>query len=435
MNGVASDGPSMLGLAKRLFPISRSITGDGVRETLAVLGEQIPELEVVEVPTGTAVLDWTVPQEWNIVDAYILDPSGRKIVDFRESNLHVVGYSVPVDRKLNLEEVQQHLHSLPEQPDAIPFVTSYYTPRWGFCLPHRQREALGPGTYTVRIDSELKDGALTYGEAVLPGATHDEAFLSTYVCHPSMANNELSGPVVLTALLNWLRNLPTRRLTYRAVFVPETIGSLTYISRNLERLKERVVAGFNVTCVGDEREYSYLPSRAEDTLADRVALHVLRHHTPSFKRYRFLDRGSDERQYCSPGVDLPFASLMRSRYTTYPEYHTSLDNFELVTAVGLQGSLDALRRCLQCLEHDEVFQVTTLGEPCLGRRGLYPTLSDRASIGAAVRRTLNILAYCDGQRTLLEVAEKIDEPMWELLDVVRRLRDADLLRSVKSARS
>lgn len=420
------EGSELHDLVRELFPICRSITGDGVRSTLDALRHRIPALQIHEVPSGTKVFDWTVPPEWNIRDAWVETPAGERICCLKDHNLHVVGYSVPVDRTLELEELQAHLYSLPEQPDAIPYVTSYYREHWGFCLTHRQRDALEPGTYRVVIDSTLASGSLTYGELVLPGAEPREILLSTYVCHPSMANNELSGPAVTTALAQWLDALPARRHTYRVLFLPETIGAITYLSRHLAHLRERVAAGFVLTCVGDDRAWSYLSSRRGDTLADRVALHVLGHLHPEFERYSFLQRGSDERQYCSPGVDLPVCSVMRSKYATYPEYHTSLDDLELVTPTGLRGAFDVYRAILECLELDEVLEVAVPCEPQLGRRGLYPTLSARGSSDQA-RTMLNLLAYCDGEASTLEIADHIGVPLWTLADMIRRLKESDLL--------
>lgn len=414
-------------LARRLFPICRSITGPGVRETLDILAEYLPGLTRDSVPSGYQAFDWIVPDEWTIRAAYIEDEQGERIVDFSHNNLHVVGYSTPVDEWMTREELDQHLYSLPDQPDAIPYATSYYHPHWGFCLPHNQRTRLKSGRYRAVVDSTLEPGQLDYAEIVLPGESSDEVFLSTYVCHPSMANNELSGPVVVTALVRWLLSLPTRKYTYRVVFIPETIGSLVYLSRNLTSLKDKMVAGFNVTCVGDDRGYSYLPSRAGNTLADKVALHVLGHKDPGFTRHTWLDRGSDERQYCAPGVDLPVVSMMRSKYGTYPEYHTSLDDLTLVTPSGLQGGFDALKEALTVLEHNVTPTVTTLGEPQLGRRNLYPSLSTNNSFGAAAT-TKDVLSYCDGQTSLLDIAELIGEPMTSLLELIETLRGVGLIK-------
>lgn len=426
-------GESIHALARELFPICRSITGDGVRQTLRIIQRELPDLKIFEVASGVRCFDWTVPFEWNIRDAYILDPQGHKIVDFKQHNLHVVGYSIPVDQTVSLEELQQHLHSLPELPDAIPYVTSYYLERWGFCLTHRQRERLKPGNYRVRIDSALEPGHLTYGEWILPGESDREIFLSTYVCHPSMGNNELSGPTVTTYLAKWLLGLEKRRYTYRIIFIPETIGSILYVSRNLQQLKERVAAGFNVNCIGDERTYSYLPSRKGDALSDRVAQHVLRHLYPAFKRYSYLDRKSDERQYCSPGVDLPVASVMRSSYWHYPEYHTSKDDLTVITPAGLAGGFEALRLCLMCLERNETLKVSVMCEPQLGRRGLYPTLSiGGGSAGEVFDKVtaydiLNLLAYSDGSLDLLKIADIIGKPFWDLFKIVDALKQEGIL--------
>jgi aminopeptidase-like protein len=412
---------------KKLYPITRSITGPGVRSTLDFLGEQLQgKLNVHEILSGTKAFDWTVPNEWIIRDAWVEDEQGNRIIDFQTHNLHVVGYSEPVNQWLDLDELQEHLYSLPEQPDAIPYITSYYQRRWGFCLTHNQRQQLKPGRYRVVVDADLKPGVLNYGELIIPGDSDREVLLSTYVCHPSMANNELSGPVVTTAIAQWLQSLPRRRYTYRVVFIPETIGSLVYLSRHLEHLKRQVIAGFNVTCIGDERAYSYLPSRAGDSLSDLAAKHVLHHFDPGFVRYSWLDRGSDERQYCAPGIDLPIASIMRSKYGAYPEYHTSLDDLNLVTPAGLEGGYWALRRALEVIESNVVPAPTVLGEPQLGKRGLYPNISMKGST-SSTKILMDLLTYCDGERTLLEIAELIGQPTWELLPLLDQLAEHELV--------
>lgn len=412
----------MYALARELFPICRSITGDGLRATLHILKRELPALEIVEVPSGTRCFDWTVPPEWNIRAAHIIDPSGRKVVDFADNNLHVVGYSEPVDREMSREQLDAHLHSLPEMPTAIPYVTSYYKRRWGFCLSHNQRMALGPGNYRVKIDATLESGHLSYGELRLPGATEHEVLLSTYVCHPSMANNEISGPVVTTALAQWLAALSDRRLSYRILFIPETIGSIVYLSRHLAEMKRNTIAGYVITCVGDDRGYSYLPSRAGDTLADRMARHVLKHVAPDYRTYSFAyHRGSDERQYCAPGVDLPVATIARSLYAQYPEYHTSADDLSVISPTGLEGSFGVLQRCLGALEADSCPKANFLCEPHLGPRGLYPSTGGMTEYALNHWDVQNIIAYADGTRSLFELAELLDRPVWVLQEALERV--------------
>jgi len=417
-------------LVEKLFPICRSITGNGTRETLRLINSHLIDMKIIEIPSGTKCFDWDVPDEWNITDGYILDPDNKKIVDFQESNLHVVSYSEPVNQELSLEELQDHLYSLPDLPEAIPYITSYYKKRWGFCLSENLRKSLISGTYKVKIDSTLKKGFLTYGELFIPGKSKKEILLSTYVCHPSMANNELSGPCVATYLAKWLKSLRYRKYSYRFVFVPETIGSILYLSRNIDHLKSNVVAGFNLTCLGDNREYSFLPSRMGDTLSDQVAKHVLKNRVDNFIEYSFNDRGSDERQYCSPGIDLPIASVMRSKYGEYPEYHTSLDNLDLVTPEGLEGGYNIIKACLECIENNEKLQLTTLAEPQLGKRGLYPNLSSLKS-RSTLDATMALLAYCDGNHSLLDIANKCNLDMMELVSLAEKFKKENLLTEVE----
>jgi aminopeptidase-like protein len=421
-------GEEMYGWLKALFPICRSLTGNGVRTTLRYLQDIVPNLQIHEVPSGTRAFDWTVPDEWNVTEAYVENDRGERVIDFSNHNLHLVGYSEAVDLWLNRDELDVFLHSLPEHPDWIPYATSYYRRSWGFCLSQKERDALPTGRYHAVIRSTLAAGSLTYGEVLIPGDTADEVLLSTYICHPSMANNELSGPVVTAALARWIASRRRRKLGYRIVFVPETLGSIVYISKHLDVLKRKVRAGFVLTCVGDDRDFSFLPSRRGDTLADRVARHVLRHRAPGHAVYSFLDRGSDERQYCAPGIDLPVASIMRSKYGTYPEYHTSADDLTLVSPSGLNRSFEVYRECLSVLDGNDFFRTAVLCEPQLGKRGLYPTLSTRGS-AASIRDMMNVIAYCDGQSDLIALADAVGLPAMRILEILEPLLAHGLIES------
>ena len=419
------EGVFMHELARRLFPIARSITGDGVRETLGILAEHLPGLHVHEVASGTPVLDWTVPDEWNIRGAYLEDPRGRRIVDLRDSNIHVVSYSVPVDTRIDLIDLQAHLHSDPEHPTAIPYVTSYYNRTWGFCLTQEQRDSLSPGEYRAVIDSTLEPGSLTYADLVIPGQSDSEVLITTYVCHPSLGNNELSGPVVAVALAQWLISLPVRRFTYRFVFAPETIGAITYIDRHRDCLRDRTIAGINLTCIGDDGDWSYLASRLADQPLDRIARRIVRTR-PRPVEYSYLDRGSDERQYGMPGVGIPMISLMRTRYGIYPEYHTHLDDLTVISPTGLQGGLDLVRDCLMEFEKSDYYLATVLGEPQLGRRGLYHGVHARTVDDVILLRT-HVLAYADGMHSVTDMAELFEIPVEIARQIVEELLQHGLL--------
>lgn len=420
-------------LAQRLFPICRSLTGEGVRQTLSILRDYAP-LNIQEVPSGTIAFDWTVPLEWSIKDAYIKDSQGNRLVDFQKNNLHVLGYSTPFQGTLSLEELEPHLYSLPDQPDAIPYVTSYYQPRWGFCLSQKERDGLQAiEQFEVHIDSTLQEGSLTFADLVIKGQSAQEILISTYICHPSMANNELSGPIVAIFLAKMLMGMKDLYYTYRFVFIPETIGSIVYLSQHKEALKKNVVAGYVVTCVGDPGSFSYLQSRQENTLTDRTTHHVLKNTENVFSLYSFLDRGSDERQYGAPGIDLPIGSLMRTKYGCYPEYHTSLDNLNFITAEALRGSLEKYLLCLQALEYNQKYEAVYCCEPQLGKRHLYPTLSTKDS-AKETRLLMNVLAYCDGQQDLVWIAEKLQRSIFDLIPLVLLLKDNHLIKQVESVK-
>lgn len=438
MSAAPGDGERMHALLSRLFPQMRSIAGPGFRAALDALEEVAGPLERHRFASGEQVFDWTVPDEWDVREAWIAGPDGRRVVDLAHSTLHVVAHSEPVHLRLSRTELDAHLHSLPAQPGAIPYVTSFYGRGWGFCLTQRQRDALPDGEYEVRIDADLGPGHVVVGEAVVPGSdpAAGEVLLSTYCCHPSLANNELSGPVVAAQLVAWLRALPVQpRHTYRVLFLPETIGSIAWLSRFGERARQRVRAGWVMTCCGDPGAFTYKPSRRGDTLADRAALHVLRALGVPHREVPFVPLGSDERQFCSPGFDLPMGSLMRTMYGEYPQYHTSLDDLSFVTPEGLQGTLDAYRRLVQTVEANAVVwrNAQPFCEPQLGRRGLFPPPGgDHKARDAAVADMLWVLSLCDGETELIDVAERCGRPVWELAPVCEKLAAHGLLEPVRA---
>lgn len=420
------EGKKIYDLAGKLFPICRSITGNGFRSSLEIICGIVPEIQVFEVPSGTEVFDWTVPKEWNIRGGWIRSLQGETVIDFKDCNLHVLGYSVPIHKTVSRDELLEHVYTQPEQPDWIPYVTSYYKERWGFCMSENQKQSLTDAVYEVFIDSSLEAGSLTYGELILPGETEDEIFFSTYLCHPSMANNELSGPCVQTALIQYLKSLSHRRYTYRFVFIPETIGSITYLSRNLQSMQQHMKAGFVLSCVGDERTYSYVSTKYEDTLADRVLDNVLKFHYPGYIRFSFMKRASDERQYGSAGVDLPVCAFCRSKYHEYPEYHTSADNMDLISPEGLQGSYDVMVKVINALENNYFYQMKCKCEPQLVKRGLYPTISQKGTY-EAVRAMQHFIAYADGRNDMIGISNILNIPVDQLIPIKNKLLEHHLL--------
>jgi aminopeptidase-like protein len=418
----------MMALIEELFPICRSITGNGVRNTLAILQRHI-SLEIHEVPSGTPVLDWTVPREWNIREAYIVSPDDTRIVDFAANNLHIVQYSRVIDAIMPLDELRPHLHSLPDQPEWIPYRTSYYAETWGFCLTHRQLSTLADGLYRVVIDSDLAPGHLSYGELWIPGETADTVLVSCHVCHPSLANDNLSGIAVATMLARYVQTLRPRH-SYRFLFIPGTIGSLTWLARNEDKVG-RIVHGLVLSCLGDAGGMTYKQSRRGDAAIDRIVAHVLRHDEMPHHIRPFVPYGYDERQYCSPGFDLPVGCLMRTPNGEYPEYHSSADNLSLLHPESLAHSLAVLRRIVGVIEGDAVYRSRNpKGEPQLGRRGLYAPMGGQRSAGYDQMALLWVLNLADGRHSLLDMADRAGVPFATISAAAEALVAADLLQPI-----
>ncbi len=419
-------GQKMYQLAEELYPICRSITGNGVRETLKILQRYIP-LTVCEVKTGTQVFDWTVPKEWNIKDAYIIDPQGNKIVDFKQNNLHVLNYSAPIHKKLLLDELKQHLYSLPDHPDWIPYRTSYYQEKWGFCLTHEQLLGLQEGEYEVVIDSTLSNGHLTYGEFLIQGETDEEVLFSCHVCHPSLANDNLSG-IALMAFL--AQSLITQKLkySYRFLFIPGTIGSITWLSQN-EKTARRIKHGLVVVCVGDPGPFTYKRSRQSNAMIDRVVLNVLSTSDMPHEVIDFYPYGYDERQYCSPGFNLAVGSLSRTTHGCYPEYHTSADNLDFIKPDSMAESLQVYQSIVDILEYDKKFMnLKPMCEPQLGKRGLYEATGGTHTNDKNFQMALLwILNLSDGQCSLLDISERSGIPFSTLKIAAEALLSTDLL--------
>ena len=413
----------------RLWPINRSLTGNGNRKTLEILSELI-DLEITEVPSGTKCFDWTVPPEWNIKEAWIKDSKGNIVVDFTKNNLHILGYSEPFRGKLDFEQLKSHLYTLPEHPDLIPYLTSYYKRRWGFCLSHNQLLKLDKNeSYDVFIDSSLDEaGSMTIGEVVIKGSSEKEILFSTYICHPSMANNELSGPLVSAFICNKLKNQKNLKYTYRFIFVPETIGSIYSLSVKGEHWRNNLHAGFVINCIGDYGKFTYKKSRRGNALPDRVVLSILKQTEKEYNVVDFFPSGSDERQFCSPGFNLPVGSLMRTMYGKYPEYHTSGDNKDFISFDAMKKSVLKYLEVIEVLERNEKY-VNTMPfcEPQLGKRGLYPTLGSQKGTEDLVTSMMWILNLADGTNDLISISEKSKVPFKKLTPVIDKLIENGIL--------
>jgi len=414
----------------RLWPICRSLMGPGFRKSLEILAEIIP-MKKLRFKTGEKVFDWTVPKEWHVRDAYLIDPAGRKRACFKTNNLHLVSYSALFRGRMSLKKLRPHLHSLPALPNAIPYLTSYYKEQWGFCLTHHELKSLPDGMYDVVVDTSLTSGNLIVGEAVLPGKSRKEVLFSTYLCHPSLANNELSGPLVMAFLYQKIRAMKKRCWTYRFVMTPETLGAVCYLTRRGDHLKENLIAGYQITCVGDAGKFTYKCSRRGNSIADRVAIEVLK------KTWKHIilpfdpSMGSDERQYCSPGFNLPVGSLMRTMYGCFPEYHTSLDNKEFICFDAMAKSLEVYLELVKTLEGCDLLENTVkYGEPQLGKRGLYPSLGSSKTIDAQVSAMMWCLNLADGSRDTSAIAEDSGLPFRSVLEATSVLLKTGLLKIV-----
>ncbi len=415
----------------QLFPICRSITGAGIRKSLKIIKNNFPKLRISNVKSGKKVFDWKIPDEWNIKSATIKDKNNNILVDFKDNNLHVIGYSVPVNKYLKKKSLLKKLHSIKNKPNAIPYMTSYYKRNWGFCVTEKQKKFINKNynkndKFKVSINSSFnKNGYLSFGEYFIKGKSKKEILLTTYLCHPSMANNELSGPLVSMLLINHYKKkkLP---FSIRFIFIPETIGSITYLSKNLNHLKKNMIAGFNLTCIGDERKYGCMLSKYKNSISDKALLETYKKLNIKFKEYPFIENGSDERQFNYPGIDLPVASIFRSKYGTYPEYHTSLDNFDLVTEKGLTQSLKFVKALIDNIQKKIIPQNLILCEPQMSKRGLYPTLSNLKTMGST-KKIMNFLQFADGKNDLKEISKIINLNFKKTSYIYRVLKNKKLL--------
>ncbi len=421
-------------LAKRtLFPLNRSLTGKGIKNTLKIIKKEFPKLKIKKIKSGTQVFDWRIPQEWNISDAFIIDKNGNKIIDFKKNNLHVVGYSQPINKTVSRDNLLNNLFTIKKQPNAIPYITSYYKKRWGFCITFNQFKKLKNkykknDKFKVVIKSSFnKQGFLNYGELFLKGNSSDEILISTYVCHPSMANNELSGPIVSMSLIDYFEKVKNLNKSLRFIFIPETIGSIAYIKKNFSKLKNNVIGGYNLSCIGDERNHSCMMSKYENSPSDEALIEAYKKlKIKKYKIYSFLKRGSDERQFNSPGIDLKITSIFRTKYGEFPEYHTSLDNFKLVTLKGVQGGFNVAKKSISILINKIIPKNKILCEPQMGKRGLYPTLSTKEKKNMT-KNYMNFLQYADSNNSIEKIAKKINLSLRLTKKIFLKLKSKNLV--------
>ena len=425
----------MYDFAGKIFPYNRSLTGEGVGQTLPDIASyigvpfEVESMKIIQITSGSQVFDWTVPKEWVIREAYVEDEGGNRIIDFKKHNLHVLGYSAPVDEWVSLEELKKHVYTEPSQPEVIPYVTSYYKERYGFCMSQKQLDSLQEGKYHMYVDSEFIDGNLELAEVILPGATDREIMFTTYFCHPSMGNNECSGLALQAELIRYVAAMPDRKYTYRFVFNPETIGAIAYLSQGnmVKHLQDKLMAGFVLSCVGDSYDYSMIESKYADTLADKALKTILKQQE-KYTVYDFHERGSDERQYNAPGVDLPVVCFCRSKFGEFPEYHTSADDMHYISPEGFQGSFVAMTDLIEALETNAYYKMRVLCEPQLGKRGLYSDISRKGTYdGIMLQR--DVISYADGRNDLFDMCERFGAHTADVVAVVKRLIAHDLMDS------
>ncbi len=423
---MSKTGEKIFNLIKKLYPINRSLTGIGNLETLKIIKNIIPKLKILKFKSGKKVFDWKIPDEWSVKSAYIADPNGKKIVDFRKNNLHLLGYSQSINLSLKLDDLKKNIFTLPKQPNAIPYVTSYYKKNWGFCLSHNQLKKLSKGNYKAVIDTDFKkNGNLIVGELLIRGKSNKEIIVSTNICHPSMVNNELSGPCLATFLAEYL-NTKKNYYSYRFIFVPETVGMLAYLSKRLRIIKKNFKAGYHLTCIGDKGPFSMIKTINEDSYSDKIASVVLNFYKNS-KKYSFLSRGSDERQFNSPKINLPVATLMRTKFNSYKEYHTSLDNLKIVSKNSLEDSFNYVLRVLDFIENDFKIESLVKGEPFYSKRNLFRKLGLKTKLDKYEWDLFNLPAYANGSY-LSDICKRIQRPPWELYKTIKILQKSNLLK-------